>query len=132
LALEALVLAFAGGLLLNLMPCVFPVLALKAFGLIGLGGEERHSARAHGMSYGLGVLVSFWTLAGTLLAVRAGGAPLGWGFQLRTPVVISVLAGLFVWMALALLGATTIGGSLMGVGGRLAAAGGHRGAFFSG
>jgi thiol:disulfide interchange protein len=132
LAIQPLVLAFAGGLLLNLMPCVFPVLALKAFGLVGLAGEDRRLARAHGLAYGLGVLVSFWALAGVLLAVRTGGRPLGWGFQLQSPVVVALLAGLFFWMALALLGATTIGGSLMGVGGRLAAAGGGRGAFFSG
>jgi DsbC/DsbD-like thiol-disulfide interchange protein/cytochrome c biogenesis protein CcdA len=132
IALEALALAFAGGLLLNLMPCVFPVLALKAFGLIGLARDDRRQARAHGLTYAFGVLASFWALTGVLLAVRAGGEPLGWGFQLQSPIVVAVLAGLFFWMALALLGVTTIGGSLMGVGDRLAAAGGHRGAFFSG
>jgi thiol:disulfide interchange protein DsbD len=127
-----LALAFVGGLLLNLMPCVFPVLAIKAVALIGLPRHDRRNARGHGLAYGLGVLASFWVLAGVLLAVRAGGQPLGWGFQLQSPVVVALLAGLFFWMALALLGVTTIGGSLMGVGGRLAAAGGLRGAFFSG
>jgi thiol:disulfide interchange protein DsbD len=78
------------------------------------------------------VLVSFWALAGVLLAVRAGGAPLGWGFQLQSPVVVALLAGLFFWLALALLGVTTIGGGLLGVGNRAASAGGARGAFVSG
>ena len=132
LALEALALAFAGGLLLNLMPCVFPVLALKAFALIGLGGDDRRRARGHGLAYGLGVLASFWALAGVLLVVRAAGQPLGWGFQLQRPIVVAVLAGLFFWMALALLGVTTIGGSFLGVGDRLVRGGGYRGAFFSG
>lgn len=126
------VLAFAGGLLLNLMPCVFPVLALKALALVALAGDGRRRARLHGLVYALGVVVSFWLLAGVLLAVRAGGAQLGWGFHLQSPVVIALLAGLFFWMALTLLGVSSIGGSLMGVGGRLAAGGGYRAAFFTG
>src|SRR5258706_40162 len=120
------------GLLLNLMPCVFPVLALKALGLVGLAGEDRRVARAHGLVYAAGVLASFWALAGLLLALRAGGASLGWGFQLQSPVVIAGLAGLFFWMAMLLLGVCTMGGSLMGIGNRLATAGGLRGAFASG
>jgi thiol:disulfide interchange protein len=124
--------AFLGGLLLNLMPCVFPVLALKALGLVGLAGEDRRVARAHGLVYAAGVLASFWALAGLLLALRAGGASLGWGFQLQSPVVIAGLAGLFFWMAMLLLGVCTMGGSLMGIGNRLATAGGLRGAFASG
>ncbi len=132
IALEPLVLAFAGGLLLNLMPCVFPVLALKAFALVGLGAHDRRRARAHGIAYTAGVLVAFWVLAGALLAVRAGGAPLGWGFQLQSPAVVAGLAGLFFWLALMLLDVTTFGGSFMGIGNQLAAGGGHRGAFFTG
>jgi thiol:disulfide interchange protein DsbD len=132
LAAEPLVLAFAGGLLLNLMPCVFPVLAIKAFALLGLGAHDRREARAHGLLYTAGVLVAFWALAGALLAVRAGGAPLGWGFQLQSPAVVAVLAALFFWLSLMLLDVTTFGGSFMGVGNRLAAAGGRRGAFFTG
>ena len=129
--IEALVFAFLGGLLLNLMPCVFPVLAIKAFALLELAAEGRR-ARGYGLAYTAGILVSFWMLGGALLVVRAGGAPLGWGFQLQNPVVVAALAALFFWMALMLLDVTTAGGSLMGVGNRLAASGGYRGAFFTG
>ena len=131
-ALEPFVLAFLGGLLLNLMPCVFPVLAIKAFALLELAGDARRQARAHGVAYTLGVLASFWALGAALIAVRAGGAPIGWGFQLQSPAVVAGLAALFFWMALMLLDVTSIGGSFMGVGNRLAARGGWRGAFFTG
>jgi thiol:disulfide interchange protein DsbD len=130
--IEALVFAFAGGLLLNLMPCVFPVLAIKAFALLELAAEGRRRARGHGIAYTAGILASFWALGGALLAVRAGGAPLGWGFQLQSPVVVAALAALFFWMALMLLDVTMVGGSVMGVGNRIASSGGYRGAFFTG
>ncbi len=129
---KPLALAFAGGLLLNLMPCVFPVLAIKAFALLGLGAHDRRVARAHGLAYTAGVLVAFWALAVALLVVRAGGAPLGWGFQLQSPVVVAALAALFFWLALMLLDVTSFGGALMGIGNELATAGGARGAFFTG
>ena len=131
-ALEPFLFAFLGGVLLNLMPCVFPVLALKAFGLVDLAGEDRSDARAHGVAYTAGVLASFLALGGVVLAVRAGGATIGWGFQLQSPAVIAGLAALFFWMALMLLDVTAVGGSFMGVGNTLAAAGGVRGAFFTG
>jgi len=131
-ALEPVVLAFMGGLLLNLMPCVFPVLAIKAFALLDLAGDARNQTRGHGIAYTAGVLVSFWALGIALIAVRAGGAPLGWGFQLQSPAVVAGLAALFFWMALMLLDVTTAGGALMGLGNRLATSGGYRGAFFTG
>lgn len=127
-----LALAFAGGLLLNLMPCVFPVLAIKALALVGLGGEESRRVRRHGMVYLAGIVASFWLLAGVLVAARAGGAELGWGFQLQSPAVIALLAMLFFWMALALLDVVSIGGAIMGVGQRLTVGEGDRAAFFTG
>jgi thiol:disulfide interchange protein DsbD len=114
------------------MPCVFPVLAIKAFALLGTNADARREMRLHGLAYALGVLVSFWALAAVLIGVRAGGAPLGWGFQLQSPAVVAGLAAVFFWMALMLLDVTSIGGSLMGVGNRLTTAGGYRGAFFTG
>jgi thiol:disulfide interchange protein DsbD len=124
--------AFLGGMILNLMPCVFPVLALKALALVGLGGEARRRVRRHGLVYAAGIVVSFWILAGILLAARAGGAELGWGFQLQSPAVIALLAGLFFWMALVLLDVVTVGGSIMGVGQHLTTGDGDRAAFFTG
>jgi thiol:disulfide interchange protein len=129
---EPLALAFVGGMLLNFMPCVFPVLALKALALLGLASEGRRRARRHAVVYALGVVASFWGLAGALLAVRAGGAQLGWGFQLQSPIFVAGLAALFFWMALTLLGVSSIGTSIMGVGNKLTVGDGYRSAFFTG
>ena len=90
----ALAFAFVGGILLNLMPCVFPVLSLKVFGFAAQGFNSG-TTRAHGLAFGGGVIVSFWLLAGLLFALRAGGAQLGWGFQLQSPPVVAGLAVLF-------------------------------------
>ncbi len=103
--------AFVGGLLLNLMPCVFPVLSLKLLGLVQHQRAEdeahiRHpSLRAHGLMYAVGVIASFVLLASGLIALRAAGAQLGWGFQLQTPWVVAALTGLFFLIGLNLLGA---------------------------
>ena len=78
-------LAFLGGLLLNLMPCVFPVLFLKGLSLVNSGNEEKHKLRAHGFVYAVGIVVSFWALVALLLSLRAAGATLGWGFQFSRP-----------------------------------------------
>ncbi len=128
----ALGLAFLGGLLLNLMPCVFPVLSLKLLSLAGgrdAGASERRRA---GLAYGVGVVVSFWALAGLLLALRAGGATLGWGFQLQSPGVVAALAAFMTGLALNLLGVFEVGGRLASAGGQLDRGTGVRGAFGSG
>ncbi len=104
----ALVFAFVGGVLLNLMPCVFPVLSLKALGF-ATHGEGRTLARRHGLAFAAGVIVSFWILAGALVALRAAGTQLGWGFQLQSPVVVAGLAILFFVLALNLSGLFDIG-----------------------
>jgi thiol:disulfide interchange protein DsbD len=132
MSLRPLAFAFAGGLLLNLMPCVFPILALKALALVGHGGEGRGRIRRQGIVYGLGVLVSFWMLAGVLLVLRAGGEQLGWGFQLQSPAFVAGLAALFFWMSLSLLGLTDVGTSIMGFGSGLTRGDGDRSAFFTG
>jgi thiol:disulfide interchange protein DsbD len=72
---------------------VFPVLALKALALVGLGGEALRRVRRHGLVYALGIVVSFWALARSCLRARASGAEIGWGFQLQSPTVIAILAG---------------------------------------
>src|SRR5262245_7591042 len=90
--LRALALALAGGVVLNLMPCVLPVLSMKAFGLVQHAGEDRVTLRRHGLVYTLGVLVSFAMVAGALIALRAGGEQIGRGFQLQSPVFVTLLA----------------------------------------
>jgi thiol:disulfide interchange protein DsbD len=126
----ALVLLFAllGGILLNLMPCVFPVLALKGLA-IAQGGP---SQRRHAVLYGAGVLLAFLALAGLLVALRATGEALGWGFQLQTPWFVAAMALLMAAVGFALSGLATPGASLMGFGQSLASGDGDRGAFFTG
>ena len=81
----ALVFAFLGGILLNLMPCVFPILSLKVLGAASQGGEDRIRIRNQGLVFALGVILAFLALGGLLIILRAGGAQLGWGFQLQSP-----------------------------------------------
>ena len=109
----ALVLALAGGLLLNLMPCVFPVLSLKVLGFTS-HVHDRGKLLVGGLSYTAGVVVSFVALAGLLLALRAGGEQLGWGFQLQQPAMVAVLAVLFTLIGLNLAGVYEFGSLLPG------------------
>jgi thiol:disulfide interchange protein len=104
----ALALAFFGGALLNLMPCVFPVLSIKLIGLAQQRGD-RYSLRAHALAYAAGVVLSFLALAAGLLALRAAGSAIGWGFQLQEPGVVFVLALLFFALGLNLMGAFEFG-----------------------
>jgi len=97
--------AFVGGLILNLMPCVFPVLSLKLIALVQHRGETRARLRAHGAAFAVGVVLSFLALAGVLIALRAAGSQIGWGFQLQLPLFIAALIGLFFLIGLNLLGA---------------------------
>lgn len=125
----AIVLALAGGVLLNLMPCVFPVLSIKAMSLVAGAG---HDQRAHGVAYTAGVLVSFALLAGVLLALRAGGEAIGWGFQLQSPLVIGVLIYVLFALGLSLSGLFDFGTRLMGAGQSLTEKKGLGGSFFTG
>jgi thiol:disulfide interchange protein/DsbC/DsbD-like thiol-disulfide interchange protein len=130
--LLALVFAFIGGLILNLMPCVFPILSLKALGFASKGGDRR-GMRLDGLSFGAGVVLTFLLVAGVLLAVRAGGAEVGWGYQLQSPTVVALLAALMVGIGLWLAGVVELGASLTRVGGIGAAPGaGQPSAFFTG
>ncbi len=125
-------LAFLGGIILNLMPCVFPVLFLKGLALVNSGAEERHRLRAHGLIYTLGIVVSFWALVGVLLGLRAAGSRLGWGFQFQSPVFLFLMAGLLFFLGLSLAGQFEIGLTLTSAGGGLAQKQGYTGSFFTG
>lgn len=130
--LLALVFAFLGGLVLNLMPCVFPVLGIKIVGFVQQAGEDRKTVTLHGLTYTAGVLISFWALAGVLAALRAGGAELGWGFQLQSPGFNFALAAVMLIFALNLAGVFEIGSGATGVGEALAMKQGLAGTFFAG
>ena len=127
--LLALVLALAGGILLNLMPCVFPVLSIKAMSLVSGAG---HDQRAHGLAYTAGVVLSFGLLAGILLALRAGGEAIGWGFQLQSPWFVGVLIYVLFALGLSLSGLFEFGTRLMGSGQALTEKSGVKGSFFTG
>ncbi|RZL01366.1 MAG: thiol:disulfide interchange protein [Rubrivivax sp.] len=129
---SALVLALLGGLVLNLMPCVFPVLSIKALALLSHSEQTPREARLHGLVYTAGVLSSFALLGGLLIALKAGGSQVGWGFQFQSPVFVLAVAYLMFAVGLSLSGVFTIGGSVTGVGSSLASRGGYAGSFFTG
>lgn len=128
----ALGFAFLGGIILNLMPCVFPVLFIKGLALVQSSQYERRRLRRHGWSYTLGILVSFWIVVAILVGLRAAGRQLGWGFQFQSPIFLAVVAMLLFFMGLALAGQFEIGLSLTRAGGSLAAKQGYAGSFFTG
>lgn len=113
--LAALFFAFLGGLILNLMPCVFPVLSIKILSLVD-SHQDGSSIRIHGLAYAVGVVASFVAIAVLLISLRAGGEAIGWGFQLQSPVVVSMVAYLFLVIGLNLMGVFEIGGTLMSYG----------------
>ncbi|MFZ4120814.1 MAG: protein-disulfide reductase DsbD family protein [Caulobacterales bacterium] len=126
----AVLFALLAGLLLNVMPCVFPILSLKALGLANAAVSGH--ARRHGLWFLGGVLATFVALACVLIGLRAGGAALGWGFQLQDPIFMGGLALLFFVLGLNLLGSFEIGGGLQNLGGSFAGREGDAGAFFTG
>jgi thiol:disulfide interchange protein/DsbC/DsbD-like thiol-disulfide interchange protein len=130
--LVAMGLALLGGLVLNLMPCVFPVLSIKALSLVRTAGAARQEIRLHGLAYTAGVLVCFAALAGLLLALKAAGGAVGWGFQFQSPVFVLLMALLMLAVGLSLSGVWTLGGSVAGVGSSLAEREGPSGSFFTG
>ena len=125
-------LAFVGGIILNLMPCVFPVLFIKGLSLVQSSQQERHKMRAHGWVYTLGILVSFWIVVALLLILRAGGRQFGWGFQFQSPSFIAIVALLLFFLGLSLAGMFEIGLSLTSKGSGLASQHGYAGSFFTG
>lgn len=114
----ALVLAFFGGLLLNLMPCVLPVISLKVLSFVKLANQSRKLIFQHGLAFSLGILISFWVLAGLLLILQAYGNSVGWGFQLQEPLFVAALAALLFVFALSLFGLFEMGTSLMAAAGQ--------------
>ena len=129
--LYILLLAAIGGAILNLMPCVFPVLTLKVLSFTGQDPAQAHT-RTHGLVYTAGVVLSFIAVASILLLLKATGEAIGWGFHLQSPWFVAALTYLFFVMGLALSGMLELGSRFMGVGGAMAAQGGYTGTFFTG
>ena len=125
----AILFALLGGAILNLMPCVFPVLSLK---VLGFANDKNHSQAVHGLSYTAGVILSFIAVAALMISLKAAGEAIGWGFQLQTPWFVAALAYLFFVMGLSLSGYVELGGQWMGFGDKLASSSGYSGSFFTG
>lgn len=114
----AIVFAFLGGMILNLMPCVLPVISFKVLGFVKLAGQSRKLIFHHGLAFSFGVLLSFWVLAGVLLALQAYGRAVGWGFQLQEPIFVAALASVLFVFALSLFGLFEFGTSMISVAGQ--------------
>lgn len=130
---QALIFAFLGGIILNLMPCVFPILSMKALGLIKKSHYEdtRHIGLG-GLTYAAGVIVSFWVLAAALIILKNAGAAIGWGVQLQSPAFVVILAVVLFLIGLSLSDILRINGNFAGAGQSLTARHGHLGTFFTG
>lgn len=127
-----LLFAALGGLILNLMPCVFPVLSIKAIGLVEQARRHPAAVRAKGLMFAAGVISSMLCLAAAMLALRAGGEEIGWGFQLQSPLFVTLLVYLLLAVGLNLSGVFEIGGGLAGAGDGLTQGDGYRASFFTG
>ena len=127
--LYMLALAFMGGAILNLMPCVFPILSLKVLSFARSTDHDRH---LHSWVYAAGVIASFVLVAALLIALQQAGSAIGWGFQLQSPGFVIALAYLFIAMGLSLSGVVEMGSNLMNTGSGLANRGGLSGSFFTG
>lgn len=130
--IQAAIYAFLGGIILNLMPCVFPILSIKALSLVNMGANSPKAARESGVIYTIGIVVAFSAIAGVLLALRSAGQAVGWGFQMQNPIIVVGLGLLMVAISMNLLGAFQIGMRVMGVGQGMVRGGERREAFFTG
>lgn len=130
--LSALLFALIGGMILNLMPCVFPVLSLKALSLIKTAEKDPMIARMHGLSYTAGVVLSFLLIAAALLSLKAAGSEIGWGFHLQSPLVVGSLVYLLFVIGLNLMGVFELSNPFGNVGSKLTQNDGMSGSFFTG
>lgn len=113
----ALILAFIGGMILNLMPCVLPVVSFKVLSFVKMAGQKRSAIIKHGLAFFFGVLISFWILAGILLMLQAYGSSVGWGFQLQEPLFVAALAAFLLVFGLSLFGVFEMGTRLTSLAG---------------
>lgn len=110
--------AFVGGMILNLMPCVLPVVSFKIMSFVKMAGQDRSKTFKHGLAFSLGVLVSFWVLAGVLLLLQAYGQSVGWGFQLQEPIFVALLAAIIFIFSLSMFGVFELGTFLASMAGQ--------------
>jgi thiol:disulfide interchange protein/DsbC/DsbD-like thiol-disulfide interchange protein len=130
--LAALIFAFGGGIVLNLMPCVFPIVSIKILGFVEQAHGDRADLRRHGLAFASGIVICFWAVAGLLIALRASGEALGWGYQLQSPPVVAALAVLFFVLGLNLSGYFEMGATVQSAAGSVRDRNGLAGAFLGG
>lgn len=128
----ALLFAFVGGIILNVMPCVLPVIALKIFSFVKMADEKRSEIIKHGLLFSFGVVLSFWCLSGLLFILRAYGQGVGWGFQLQEPAFVAVLVSILFLLGLSLFGLFEMGTSLISLGNKSKSGSPLMGSFMSG
>ncbi|MBL4623033.1 MAG: thioredoxin family protein [Immundisolibacteraceae bacterium] len=128
----ALLMAFIGGAILNLMPCVFPILSIKVLSFIDMAQGNKGHVRRHGLLFALGILMSFWLLSGTMLFLQQAGEQIGWGFQLQSPGFVMGLSLLMLLLALNLFGLFEVGGTMMRLAGNADTGGGYWSSFNTG
>ncbi|MEN9845270.1 MAG: hypothetical protein RIS36_417 [Pseudomonadota bacterium] len=128
----AIFFAILGGLVLNIMPCVFPVLSIKILGFIEQAGHEPRKIKAHGIAFSAGVVVSFWILAGILLVLRAGGEQLGWGFQLQSPAFVAAMIFILFTLGFLFLSEIALGTSIQRIAGKAKISTTYAGSFCNG
>ncbi len=114
--LQAIIFAFIGGVILNLMPCVFPIISLKILSFVSMGGSSKSKIRTHSLLFCLGVIISFLLIAISLLVLKSAGNSVGWGFQLQSPVIVGFLSILMFIIGLILLMNIDIGTSMTKLG----------------
>jgi len=115
--IQALIFAFIGGLILNLMPCVFPIISLKILSFVSIGKESKIKIRKHALSFCTGVLISFLLIGLTIVLLKEAGSFIGWGFQLQSPIIVAILAMIMFAIGIILLTDIDIGSSLTRLGG---------------
>src|SRR5260370_42336929 len=129
--MAGLLLAVAGGIILNLMPCVLPVLSIKVLALVQHSQSTPRQMRLEGIAYAGGVLASFAIIGGAMIGLRAAGAEIGWGFQLQSPIFVTLMIYLLFAVGLNLSGVFSFGGRVTGIGSDLALREGYAGSFFT-
>ena len=129
---QAILFALIGGLILNLMPCVFPVISLKVLSFVSMGGDDNRKIRNHALSFVGGVMSTFLSIATALIIIRSSGSMIGWGYQLQSPVVVGILTLIMLGIGLILLTNINFAAGLTTLGSSVQSRNDYSGSFFTG
>ena len=129
---QAILFALIGGLILNLMPCVFPVISLKVLSFVSMGGNDNSKIRNHALSFVGGVMSTFLSIAAALIIIRSTGSMIGWGYQLQSPIVVGILTLIMLGIGLILLTNINFAAGLTTLGSSVQSRNDYSGSFFTG